>query len=104
MRSAGQPLLGADLLTLFPNKTWVRMTTDENGEAAVDLHTTHLPMTVFVSAPGHGAFLEREWMPSQGALAVELEVLPEGGSLILPEATGYLPGLKGRLNPIPRYP
>ncbi len=100
VRSAGQPLLGADLLTLFPNKTWVRMTTDENGEAAVDLHTTHLPMTVFVSAPGHGAFLEREWMPSQGALAVELEVLPEGGSLILPEATGYLPGLKGRLNPI----
>ena len=100
VRSAGQPLLGAGLLTLFPNKTWVRMTTDENGEAAVDLHTTHLPLTVFVSAPGHGAFLEREWMPSQGALAVELEVLPEGGSLILPEATGYLPGLKGRLNPI----
>ena len=100
VRSAGQPLLGADLLTLFPNKTWVHVTTDENGEAAVDLHTTHLPMTVFVSAPGHGAFLEREWMPSQGALAVELEVLREGGSLILPEATGYLPGLKGRLNPI----
>ena len=100
VRSAGRPVLGADLLTLFPNKTWVRMTTDENGEAAVDLHTTHLPLTVFVSAPGHGAFLEREWMPSQGALAVELEVLPEGGSLILPEATGYLPGLKGRLNPI----
>ena len=97
---AGQPLLGADLLTLFPNKTWKGATTDENGEATVDLYTTHLPMTVFASAPGYAAYLEREWMPSQGALAVELEALCEGGSIIFSEATGYLPGLKGRLNPI----
>ena len=100
VRSAGQPLFGADLLTLFPNKTWKSATTDENGEATVDLHTTHLPMTVFASAPGHAAHLEREWMPSQGTLAVELEALPEGGSTIFSEATGYLPGLIGRLNPI----
>jgi len=26
--------------------------------------------------------------------------LPEGGSAIFPEATGYLPGLRGRLNPV----
>ncbi len=97
---AGQPLLGVDLLTLFPNKTWKGATTDENGEATVDLYTTHLPMTVFASAPGYAAYLEREWMPSQGALAVELEALCEGGSIIFSEATGYLPGLKGRLNPI----
>ena len=100
VRSAGQPLPGADLLALFPNKTWKRATTDENGEAVVDLHTTHLPMTVFASAPGYAAYMEREWMPSQGALAVELEALREGGSIIFSEATGYLPGLKGRLNPI----
>ena len=100
VRSANQPLLGTDLLALFPNKTWKRATTDENGEATVDLHTTHLPMTVFASAPGYAAKLEREWLPSQGALALELEALREGGSIIFPEATGHLPGLKGRLNPI----
>ncbi len=100
VRSVGQPLPGADLLTLFPNKTWKRATTDENGEAAIDLHTTHLPMTVFAAAPGYAAHLEREWVPSQGALAIELEPLPEGGAVIFPEATGYLPGLTGRLNPI----
>ena len=98
--SAGQPLPGVDLLTLFPNKTWKRAATDENGEATVDLHTTHLPMTVFASAPGYAAYLEREWMPSQGALALELEALWDGGSVIFSEATGHLPGLKGRLNPI----
>ena len=100
VRSAGRPLPGADLLTLFPNKTWKRGSTDEDGEATVDLHTTHLPMTVFASALGYAAHLEREWVPSRGALTVELEALPEGGSVIFPEATGYLPGLKGKLNPI----
>ena len=100
VRSAGNSLPGVNLLALFPNKTWKRAITDEDGEATVDLHTTHLPMTVFVSAPGYTAYLEREWVPSRGALAVELEVLREGGSVIFSEATGYIPGLKGRLNPI----
>ncbi len=100
VRTVGQPLPDADLLVLFPNKTWKRATTNEHGEAAVDLHTTHLPMTVFAAASGHAACLEREWRPSRGALALELEALPEGGAVIFPEATGQVPGLTGRLNPI----
>ena len=100
VRSGGRSLPGADLLLLFPNKTWKRATTDKQGEAAVDLHTTQLPMTVFVSAPAHAAHLERDWTPSERALAIDLDILPEGGSVILAEATGHLPGLKGRLNPI----
>ena len=100
VRADGQPLPGSDVLTLFPNKTWKRETTDENGEAEVDLHTTHLPMTVFVAALGHGAHVEREWIPSQGSLAVELVPLREGGSVIFAESTGYLPVVNGRLNPI----
>ena len=100
VRSRGGALSGADLLLVFPNKTWKRATTDEAGEAAVDLHTTQLPMTVFASAPGHTAHLERQWIPSERALAIDLGVLPGGGSVIFPEATGHVPGLKGRLNPI----
>ena len=100
VRADGQPLPGSDVLTLFPNKTWKRATTDENGEAEIDLHTTHLPMTVFVAALGHGAYVEREWIPSQGSLAVELVPLREGGSVIFAESTGYLPVINGRLNPI----
>ncbi len=100
VRSGGRPLSGADLLLVFPNKTWTRAATDEQGEAAFDLHTTRLPMTVFASAPGHAAHLGRDWTPSERAVAIDLAVLPEGGSVIFPEATGHLPGLKGRLNPI----
>ena len=100
VRSAGRTLIGVDLLTLFPNKTWKRAITDENGEAAVDLHTTHLPMTVFVAADGYAAHMEREWTPASRPLSVELDPLPSGGAVVFPEATGHLPGLSGRLNPI----
>ena len=100
VRSGGQPLPGADLLLLFPNKTWERVTTDAYGESTVDLHTTHLPITVFAAAAGYAAHLERAWTPRQGALAIELESLPGGGGVIFTEGTGDLPGLKGRLNPI----
>lgn len=100
VRVDGQPLPNSDVLTLFPNKTWKQATTDENGEAEVELHTTHLPMTVFVAAPGHNAHVEREWTPSQGSLAVELATLRNGGSVIFAESTGYLPVVSGRLNPI----
>ena len=57
-------------------------------------------MTVFAAAPEYAAFFEREWIPSRGALSVELEALSGGGSVIFSEATGGLPGLKGRLNPV----
>ena len=98
--SGGQPLPGVNLLLLFPNKTWKQAATDAEGAVNVDLYTTHLPMTVFAAAPGYAAGVYRDWTPAAGALAVELRKLPRGGSEIFSEATGHLPGLKGRLNPI----
>ncbi|MXY29273.1 hypothetical protein F4Y59_14075 [Candidatus Poribacteria bacterium] len=96
----GNPLLGVELLVLFPNKTWKRATTDESGEAEIDLHTTHLPMTVYAAAPGFAARLVHDWIPAERGLILEMQSLPEGGSVIFPEATGNIPGLSGRLNPI----
>ena len=98
-RHSGNPLSGVNLLVLFPNKTWKHGTTDDNGEAQVDLHSTHLPMTVFAAANGFAAYVEDGWVPANGALTIEMEHLPDGGSVIFPEATGFLPGLAGRLNP-----
>ncbi len=100
VRSSGGPLPGADVLVLFPNNTWNRSVTGENGETAVALYTTHLPMRVFVAAIGYSAHVGREWIPGQGGMVVELDDLPAGGAVIFPEGTGYIPGLAGRLNPI----
>ena len=100
VRYCDNPLVGVDLLVLFRNKTWKRATTDENGEAQVDLHTTHLPMTVYAAAPGFAAYLEHDWVPERGGLEIKMRSLPDGGSVIFPEATGNIPGLSGYLNPI----
>ena len=56
-------------------------------------------MTVYAAAPGYAAGLELEWTPRQGGLLLELGSLPAGGSAIFLQATGNLPGLRGRLNP-----
>ena len=100
VHSEGQPLPGIDVLALFPNKTYRQGKTDEAGELALDLHSTHLPMTVYAAAPGYGGGLQREWIPQEGGLIIELAPLPDGGAVIFPQATGHLPGLTGRLNPI----
>ncbi len=99
VHSEGEPLAGVDVLALFPNRTWQRATTDEAGEAEFDLYTTHLPMTVYAAAPTYAAGLAREWTPHQGGLLLELAPLPDGGAVIFPNATGNVPGLRGRLNP-----
>ncbi len=98
--AGGQPIAGADVLGLFPNKTWKHVTTGENGEAILDLHSVHLPMTVFVAAEGVTAHVEHDWVPAERVLHIELSTMPNGGAVIFPEAKGTLPRLKGRLNPI----
>lgn len=100
VHSEGQPLAGVDVLALFPNKTYRQGKTDEAGEVAFDLHSTHLPMTVYAAAPGFAAGLQRDWIPQQGGVVLELAPLPAGGAVIFPQSTGHLPGLTGRLNPI----
>ena len=91
----------SNLLILFPNKTWKQATTEQDGAAVVDLYTTHLPMDCCLqlrraSAPTSNG----EWVPEQRALGIELHGLPGGGSCIFAEATGDIPTLAGRLNPI----
>ena len=100
VHSRGEPLAGIEVLALFPNKTWVRATTDAAGNAALDLYTTNLPMTIYSSGSGYAAGLQRAWMPGQGGLLLELQPLESGGSVIFAQDTGHLPGLRGRLNPI----
>ena len=96
----GVPLEGVDVLALFPNKTWKHGTTDAFGEARVELHSVNVPLTVFVGAAGYAGHVERDWIPAERTLTIELSDLPGGGSVVFENGTGYIPGLAGRLNPI----
>ena len=100
VHSRGEPLAGIEILALFPNKTCVRTTTDEAGNAALDLYTTNLPMTIYAAGSGYAAGLERAWMPGRGGLLLELEPLEAGGAAIFTQSAGHLPGLRGQLEPI----
>ncbi len=96
----GIPLPKVDLLVMFPNKTAEWAYTDKNGNAQIDLHTTHLPMTVFAAAHGLAANLKHNWIPAEGPLSFEMQSLQNGGSVIFRKAKGNIPGLSGSLNPI----
>ena len=65
--------------------------------AILDLDSLHVPMTVFVAAPGFEARLEREWVPAERALVIDLKPLPSGGAVVFPEGSGDIPGLTGRV-------
>lgn len=99
-RHAGTPIPEVELLALFPNETSQYVATDYAGKARVDLHATHLPMVVFAAAPGFAAHVELDWVPAQGELAIEMQKFSGGGSVIFPQTTGSLPGLRGHLNTI----
>ncbi len=93
--AAGQPIAGASVLALFPDETFMGpMTTDEGGEARLDMPSAQRPMTVFVAAEGFAARVEHHWIPAERTLAVELEALSEGGSAVFPEERGRVPGLE----------
>ena len=96
--ATGRPLGGATVLALYPNKTRMMEKTDSFGRVRFGFHS-ELPITVFCAAPGYRAHVERGWRPP-APLSVELEALANGGSMVIPERTGHLPGLAGRLNPI----
>lgn len=53
-----------------------------------------------MAAEGFAAHVERNWIPAERALNVELSTLPDGGAVIFENATGHVPILQGRLNPI----
>lgn len=96
--AGGQPLAGVQVVTLYPNKTWMEGKTDTFGRIAFGFHS-ELPITVFCAAPGYRAAVARNWRPP-GSLQVQIEQLSMGGSAVFTEGTGHLPNLTGRLNPI----
>ncbi len=87
-----------DVLMLFQNNTLVRRFTAGSGDVHINLPAVNLPMTVFVAADGCAAHIERNWVPTQSELAVEMQPLPEGGSILFPKGEGNVPGLSGKLN------
>ena len=94
----GRPLPGVNVLMLYPNRTYREARTDAFGRAEFVLYA-RLPMTALCAAKGFAAHVTHDHRPD-GPLDVRMEPLADGGSLIIANRTGRLPGIRGRLNPI----
>ena len=94
----GDPLQGIHVLLIYPNRTYLEKRTDAFGHAEFELHA-RLPMTVLCAAPGFAAWVGRDCAPD-GPIDVRMRPSPNGGSLIIANRSGHLPGIEGRLRPI----
>ncbi len=96
-RDTGEPQPGVHILILYPNKTYLEAHTDTFGRAEFSIHS-RLPITVFCAAEGFKAHVERFFLPDR-SLKISLDPAPDGGSRIIANRTGNLPGIRGGLNP-----
>ncbi len=94
----GEPLQGIHVLMVYPNKTYREGRTDVFGHADFELHA-RLPMTVLCAGPGFKAGVSTNFVPNR-PLEVRVSPEPTGGSMIIANRRGHLPGVRGRLNPI----
>ena len=94
----GEPLQGIHVLLIYPNKTCLEERTDAFGHADFELHA-RLPMTVLCAGPSLMAGVASDQEPN-GTLDVRMRPTPNGGSLIIADRTGHLPGIQGRLTAI----
>lgn len=96
--AGGAPVAGAQVLVQYPSGTCQVERTDAFGRIGLSLHSDP-PMTVFCAATGHRGAVARGWRPTS-ELAIELEAMRSGGSIVFTEGVGRLPGLQGRLYPV----
>ncbi|MCY4120152.1 MAG: putative DNA binding domain-containing protein [Acidobacteria bacterium] len=94
----GRPRPDVNVLLLYPNRTYREARTDATGRADFVLYAK-LPMTVLCAAKELAAHVTRDHRPGE-PLEVRMEPVADGGSLIIADGTGRLPGVHGRLNPI----
>lgn len=97
--ATGRPLRDVHVVMLYPDKTYREGRTDGFGHADFVLYAK-LPMTVLAAAPGFGACVESGPLPDEGTLELRMQPVPNGGSQIIADRAGHLPGIRGRLNPI----
>lgn len=97
--ATGWPVRDVHVVMLYPDKTYREGRTDGFGHADFVLYA-ELPMTVLAAAPGFGACVESGPLPDEGPLELRMQPVPNGGSQIIADRAGHLPGIRGRLNPI----
>lgn len=95
---SGQPVSGAQVVTVARNGTYVDATAEADGIATLRLPARQR-VTLYAAHSTSVPALVLDHDPSLD-LDVTLPHAVDGGNLIFKAGTGHIPGLSGRLNPI----
>ena len=96
----GAPVPDAVLLTAYPDGRYLTGHTDADGECRLELYRTDQRMTVLVAAEGHLPLHETVLPGDCETVPLRVQPSTEGRkALLFTRATGYIPGVSGRLNP-----
>ena len=96
---AGDPVPNVHVLLIASNATYIEGLSDPSGHVFLKSEVTEKPRTVFCAVPLFAAYLERGYSPNK-ALTIRLKAKPTGGSVLIRDGVGEVPGLSGFLNPI----
>lgn len=94
---SGAPISNASLLILSPDGRYWGGLSGQDGKARLEFFDQARPV-VLCARKGFAGSYKLDADPSQ-SVNFALSPLP-GGSIIIENGTGYVPGLEGRLNPI----
>jgi len=92
------PIDGVSVVLVADNNTCLPSHTAKNGLAELEIKIRR-KYTVLVAHKNYPAVIVKDFDPDED-LQIKLEYSENIGSVIYPSGTGYIPGLKGRLNPI----
>ncbi|BDE82493.1 toll/interleukin-1 receptor domain-containing protein [Porphyromonas somerae] len=91
------PIVGADIYLIADNNTFLNAKTNDEGFACIKINVRRR-YRLFIADANHPAYILDEVDPNYN-IQVSLHTSENIGSIIC-KSTGYIPGLKGRLNPI----
>ena len=95
----GDPVPDAHVLLIAQNATYIEGLSDASGRIFLKSEINEKPRTVFCAALHFSAFLERDYSTNK-TLVIRLKAKTAGGSILIRDGVGGLPGLNGFLNPI----
>ena len=92
-----EPIAKANIYLIADNNTCLKAVTNENGFASININVRR-KYSLFVASENYPSYVLDEIDP-QCNMKIKLHSSENIGAIIC-DSTGYIPGLKGRLNPI----
>ncbi len=95
----GKAIVGVEVLVVKADGTHLKkVVSDDQGLTQIQDKISE-PIILFCARENYHPYY-KAGINVRGPLSIQMDASPNGGSIIIPDGTGYIPGLDGRLNPI----